>query len=391
MRLNPNFVFLEKHFVKNNNARVIALQGGTRSGKTYSTLQWIIRQCMLHKGMTISIVRETLPALKATSMRDFFEILESFDAYSEEHHNKTENTYQLNGNLIEFFSVDNEQKVRGRKRHLLFVNEANEIDLEKWRQLMFRTVGKAIIDYNPSMVDSWIYDHVLTRTDCRLLVTTYKDNPHLSPSLVREIEALQNSDPEYWKVFGLGERGQLRDLIFTNWQQVTQMPTDAKLIGYGMDFGFTNDPTTLIEVRQQNGELWMHEHLYQTGMTNSDIANYIKSLNIGNAPIIADSAEPKSIEEIRRMGINVHGANKGKDSINLSIDILKRYKLNVTANSTNLIKELRAYKWETNRDGKHTGRPVDYLNHATDAVRYVALNKLSNPASGRYVIGTGKH
>jgi phage terminase large subunit len=391
MSLNPNYTFLEYHFVKLNNARVIALQGGTRSGKTYSTLQWIIRQCLKNKGMTISVVRETLPALKATSMRDFFEILEKYGLYDEFQHNKTENTYHLNGNLIEFFSVDNEQKVRGRKRHILFVNEANEIDLEKWRQLMFRTTGKAIIDYNPSMVDSWIYDSVLTRDDCKLLITTYKNNPHLSPSLVREIEALQNSDPEYWKVFGLGERGQLRDLVFSNWQQVAQMPTDATLIAYGMDFGFTNDPTTLIEVRQQNGELWMQEHLYRTGMTNSDIAKFLKSLNIEHSQIIADSAEPKSIEEIKRMGFNIHGAKKGKDSINLSIDILKRYKINVTADSTNLIKELKSYKWETSKDGKHTGRPVDYLNHATDAIRYVALNKLSNPSLGKYTIGAGKH
>ena len=163
---------------------------------------------------------------------------------------------------MSFFSVDNEQKLRGRKRDLLFVNEANEITLEQWRQLVFRTTGRIIIDYNPSMVDSWIYDHVLTREDCGLLVTTYKDNPHLSEYIIREIEALKDADPEYWKVFGLGERGQLKDLVFTNWANVHAIPTDATLIGYGLDFGFTNDPTAITAIYKQDGELWLDEVCY---------------------------------------------------------------------------------------------------------------------------------
>ena len=185
MKLNPNFVFIEKQIT---DKRIVALQGGTRSGKTYSILQWIIRQCVKHKGMTISIVRETLPALKSSAMRDFFEILQSINLYSEAFHNKSENTYILNDNLIEFFSIDSEQKIRGRKRDLLFVNEANEISIDKWRQLLFRTTGRIIIDFNPSMFDHWIYDHVLTREDCGLLITTYKDNPFLSEEIKRDIE-----------------------------------------------------------------------------------------------------------------------------------------------------------------------------------------------------------
>ena len=318
---------------------------------------------MQYKGMTISIVRATLPALKSSAMRDFVEILTNLDLYSESNHNMTENVYTLNGNTIEFFSVDNEQKLRGRKRDLLFVNEANEITLEQWRQLVFRTTGRIIIDYNPSMVDSWIYDHVLTREDCGLLVTTYKDNPHLSEYIIREIEALQDADPEYWKVFGLGERGQLKDLVFNNWVQVPAMPPDAKLIGYGMDFGFSVDPTTLIEVRQQNGELWLREVLYRTNMTNTDIGNFLKQQGIARDEIVADSAEPKSIEEIRRQGFNIQPAMKGPDSINNGIAILRRYKMNVTQDSLNLIKELRSYKWATDKDGKATGKPVDYMNH----------------------------
>lgn len=382
MTFNPNFAFIE-HNIRAK--RIIALQGGTRSGKTYSALQWIIRNCIAYKGLTYSIVRQTLPALKASAYRDFIEILNTSGLYREANHNMSEYTYSLNGNLIEFFSIDNEQKLRGRKRDVLFVNEANEIDLEKWRQLLFRTTGKVIIDYNPSMFESWIYDHVLTRDDCALLITTYKDNPHLSPDIIREIEALASVDPEYWKIFGLGERGQLKDIVFSEWQQVPQIPTDAKLIGHGLDFGFTNDPTTLVSVYQQDGELWVDERLYRTNMTNNDIGNYLKSINFNrNDAIVADSAEPKSIRELQLQGFNVQPASKGPDSIVASIDILKRYKINTTQGSVNLIKELRSYKWETDRDGKHTGKPVDYLNHAIDALRYLALNKLTNRPQGKY-------
>lgn len=382
MTFNPNFAFIE-HNIRAK--RIIALQGGTRSGKTYSALQWIIRNCITYKGMTYSIVRQTLPALKASAYRDFIEILNASGLYREANHNMSEYTYSLNGNLIEFFSIDNEQKLRGRKRDVLFVNEANEIDLEKWRQLLFRTTGKVIIDYNPSMFESWIYDHVLTRDDCALLITTYKDNPHLSPDIIREIEALASVDPEYWKIFGLGERGQLKDIVFSEWQQVPQIPTDAKLIGHGLDFGFTNDPTSLVSVYMQDGELWVDEKLYRTNMTNNDIGNYLKSINFNrNDAIVADSAEPKSIRELQLQGFNVQPASKGPDSIVASIDILKRYKINITQGSVNLIKELRSYKWETDRDGKHTGKPVDYLNHAIDSLRYLALNKLTNRPQGKY-------
>lgn len=339
---------------------------------------------MNYKGLTISVVRSTLPALKASAMRDFVDILTTLNLYSEGNHNMSENTYTLNGNTIEFFSVDNEQKLRGRKRDLLFVNEANEITIEQWRQLLFRTTGRVIIDYNPSMFDSWIYSDVLTRPDCGLIITTYKDNPHLSESIIREIEALKNSDPEYWKVFGLGERGQLRDLVFDNWEQVNSIPEDATIISHGMDFGFTNDPTTLVAVYKQDGKIWIDEVLYRTNMTNNDIGNFLKSINFERKELVCDSAEPKSIEELRLQGFNVHPAIKGPDSIKIGIDILKRYKLMVTKRSTNLIKELRAYTWDKDNTGTYTGKPIDYMNHAIDSLRYVGLNKLNNRPSGKY-------
>lgn len=381
MKLNPNFVYIEKNI---KDKRVIALQGGTRSGKTYSVLQWIIRQCMQYKGMTISVVRETLPALKSSAMRDFFEILEGLNLYREAFHNKSENTYILNDNLIEFFSIDSEQKIRGRKRDLLFVNEANEISIDKWRQLLFRTTGRIIIDFNPSMFEHWIYDNVLTREDCGLLITTYKDNPFLSDEIKRDIERLEIEDPEYYKVFGLGQRGQLRGLIFQNFAPCENIPADAKLLGVGLDFGFTNDPTAAVEVYQQNGELWVNELIYQTGLTNSDIFAKLKDINKHHLFYVCDSAEPKSIEELKRMGLHAEGAKKGADSVRLSIDVLKRQKINITQSSTNLLKEIRQYKWRTDKDGKTQNEPVDFNNHAIDALRYLALNKLAKTQTGVY-------
>jgi len=377
---NPNFVFLEKA-VKDK--RIIALQGGTRSGKTYSALQWLIRLCLKHQGMTISIVRKTLPALKSSAMRDFIEILNSIGYYNESDHNKSENTYLLNKNLIEFFSVDDAQKIRGRKRDILFVNEANEIDLEDWRQLLLRTTGKVIIDYNPSDFEHWIYDQVLTREDCGLIITTYKDNPHLPDALKKEIESLEQADPEYWKIFGLGERGQLMGLVFNNWTNQLAVPDNANFVGYGLDWGFSADPTALVSVWKYEQELYIREELYERKLTNQDIAERLKDMGIARKEIFADSAEPKSIEEVYSLGFNIKPTQKGKDSIINSIDILRRYRLNLIGN--NLQKEFRTYKWKTDKAGKIVNEPVDFNNHLIDATRYLALMRLQEHRRGQYV------
>jgi phage terminase large subunit len=377
---NPNFVFLEKSI---KDKRIIALQGGTRSGKTYSALQWLIRLCLKHQGMTISIVRKTLPALKSSAMRDFIEILNSIGYYNEADHNKSENTYQLNKNLIEFFSVDDASKIRGRKRDILFCNEANELELEDWRQLLLRTTGKVIIDYNPSDFEHWIYDQVLTRDDCGLIITTYKDNPHLPDALKKEIESLEQADPEYWKIFGLGERGQLMGLVFNNWTNQLTVPDNANFVGYGLDWGFSADPTALVSVWKYEQELYIREELYERGLTNQDIAERLKDMGIARKEIYADSAEPKSIEEVYRLGFNIKPTQKGKDSIINSIDILRRYRLNLIGN--NLQKEFRTYKWKTDKVGKIVNEPVDFNNHLIDATRYLALMKLQEHRRGQYV------
>ena len=334
----------------------------------------------------VTIVRKSFPSVRGTVMRDFFTILNDYGLYSEEYHSKSENTYVINGNTIEFISLDMPQKIRGRKRDLLFINEANELTLEDWQQLIFRTNEKAILDYNPSDEFHWIYDKVLVRDDCAFHKTTYVDNPFLSDVIRHEIERLKEIDENYWRVYGLGERGQSRSLVFT-YSECERVPDEAELVGYGLDFGFTADPTSLIATYKHEDSLYVDELIYQKGMTNNEIANTIKSLELSRyVPIWADSAEPKSVAELQAFGIKAKGTAKGADSINIGIDMIRRYKLFATSRSMNLIKELRNYKYKEDKDGMITNKPIDAFNHACDAMRYSVFNTLARPNYGRYSI-----
>ena len=334
-----------------------------------------------------SIVRKSLPSLKLSVMRDFFEILNTLDLYDETCHNKSEHTYKLNNNLFEFISLDQPQKKRGAKRHYLFCNEANELTWEDFFQLLVRTEEKIFMDYNPSDSHHWIYDKVITREDCTFIKSTYLDNPFLGEELVKEIERLRGTDEEYWKIYGLGERGFSKSIIFSNVQIVGQVSEDAKLVATGLDFGYTNDPTALVEVYEQEGELIFNELIYERGLTNQDVARRLHSFGIDRRrPIFADSAEPKSIEEIYRLGFNVKPTFKGKDSINIGIDLLRRYKLKVTANSTSLINEFNNYKWQEDKNGYLLNKPIDNYNHAIDALRYAVMMTKSRPNIGKYAI-----
>lgn len=332
----------------------------------------------------VTIVRKSFPAVRGTVMRDFFQIIRDYGLYSEDLHSKTSSEYVINGNVVEFISLDQPQKIRGRKRDLLFINEANELNFEDWQQLIFRTTEQVVIDYNPSDEFHWIYDKVLTRDDCSFYKTTYKDNPFLPVSIVEEIERLKDTDENYWRVYGLGERGQSRSLIFS-FTTIPKIPNTAKLISYGLDFGFSNDPTALVGTYQEGDNIYVNELLYRTGLTNQDIAKELSRIGLDRRDeIYGDSAEPKSIEEIYRMGWNVKPTMKG--AINQGIDLLRRYKLHVTDNSPNVIKEMRNYKYIEDKDGNLTNKPIDKFNHACDAIRYSVINKLSRPNYGRYAV-----
>ena len=381
------------YHVKGCASKIQVHQGGTRSGKTYSILTVIIELCHRshNAGAVITIARKTFPAVRASVMRDFFNILAKEDAYDPGMHNKSEATYMLWGNLVEFISVDQPQKVKGRKRDLLFLNEANELALEDWRQLALRTTGmpngpSIILDYNPSDEFHWIYDEVIPRADAEFFQTTYKDNPFLEQSVVDEIERLQDTDENYWRVYGLGERGSSPSVIFPQWQAVDHPAEGAKLVAHGLDWGYANDPTALISVYRRGHELFFQEQLYSTSLTNPDISEELDRLGIGRELIIADSAEPKSLEELHRLGWNIKPSRKGPDSVRQGIDIMKRHRLHIVGDSPNLTKELRNYKWQTDKNGRNINRPVDTFNHAVDAIRYVCLNKLTTSHSGKYYI-----
>lgn len=375
------------YHVKSCTKRIQVHQGGTRSGKTYSILLALIELAYNNpnRGATITIARKSFPSLRASVMRDFFEILERENIYNAEHHNKSEATYLLYGNLVEFISIDQAQKVRGRKRDILFCNEANELRFEDWQQLVLRTTDKIIIDYNPSDEYHWIYESVIPRDDAQFFQTTYLDNPYLNEETIAEIERLKDIDENFWRVYGLGERGQSRETIF-QFSIYTELPKTAKAIAYGMDWGYTNDPTAFVRVYVDGDDLYVEELMYQTRMTNADIAEELRTLGIDrHAEIIADSAEPKSIDELHRMGFNVKPAKKGPDSVRIGIDMMRRYRIHLREADVNAQKEFRNYKWMTDKNGKVLNQPVDAFNHIVDATRYICLNKLIKK-TGVYVI-----
>ena len=376
------------YHVKECKSKIQVHQGGTRSGKTYSILTALIELCHKNSGLVITICRKTFPALRATAMRDFFEILNKEEIYNPDLHNKSDATYQLWGNMVEFISIDQPQKVRGRKRDVLFINEANEINLEDWRQLLLRTTGRVLIDYNPSDEFHWIYEEVIPREDAEFFRTTYKDNPFLPESVVMEIERFKTADENFWKVYGLGERGTAQSTIFTHWTEINQIPNEYKLLTTGIDFGYTNDPTAIVRVYTDGHGFAVDELCYATRLTNSDISKVLRDNQVTRSDvIICDSAEPKSIDEIHAHGFNTHGARKGKDSVKNGIQFLHSRPLLVTARSVNVIKELRNYKWKEDKNGKQLNEPVDSFNHAIDAMRYAITFNQTNPNFGSYAIG----
>ena len=368
-------VVFEKNF--RAGSKIVVNQGGSRSGKTYSILQLLILvKAFEEKNQVFSIVRKSMPALRATAMRDFFDILRSLDLYDQQNHNKTESTYMLNENLFEFMSLDQPQKKRGAKRTFLFLNEANELSLEDWIQLSMRTEKQIFIDYNPSMDEHWIYETVIPREDCTYIHSTYLDNIQFLPEeVVREIENLKAIDKNYWRIYGMGEIGQIQGLVLTNWEPVEAFPETCQWISYGMDFGFTNDPTVIVKVGMEGGEIWVDELLYSRGLTNQDIVTAMIKLNISKGDDIIADNQPQSIYEIRKEGFNIRPTFKGPNSIITGIDILKRFRINVTKRSVNLIRELKNYKWKEDAMGHTLNQPVDKFNHAIDALRYVCMDR----------------
>jgi phage terminase large subunit len=368
-------------FSQNYNAtgHIVVNQGGTSSGKTYAIEQVLFCLACETEKLVITVVGQDIPNLKAGALRDAQSIFYKSAALQSmvKSFNKTDRIFEFNnGSIMEFKSYDNAQDAKSGKRDYLFVNEANGVDWEVYTELALRTKKRIYIDYNPNSA-FWVHDNLIGKPGVQLIISDHRHNPFLEDKTRQKIESLKEVDTELWRVYARGLTGKITGLVFNNWHLCEAIPAGATLLAAGLDFGFTNDETGCLLVYRQNGELWVDEVLYETGLTNPDIAARLTEAGISkNMEIIADSAEPKSIEELRRLGWHVTGAKKGADSIKASIDVLKRYTINITRSSVNLRNELSRYKWRTDRNGKTLNEPVDACNHLIDPLRYVALNKL---------------
>ena len=379
MKLQTTRVFSEIENARRNGYTTISEQGSSRSAKTYNTVIWIVCQCLSVPKTTVSICRSTLPSLKGSVLRDFIEILQRIGEYSDKCYNKTDLIYTFpNGSWVEFFSCDNETKLRGRKRKILFVNEANELKYLEWQQLQLRTTQLSIIDYNPSFSDEhWICE---VNKDPRTyhFISTYKDNPFLEQKVIDEIESLKRKNFSLWQIYGLGLQAQVEGLVFRNVGVVERIPET----GYrrrrfiGMDFGYTNDPTAIVDVliEEETKTIYLDEICYRTSMLTSDIIAELKPQ--GQVKIVSESADPRLVQEIYRAGINIHPVVKYSGSIEAGITKMQEYKLVITKRSTNVIKEFRNYTYQQDKEGKWLNTPIDVWNHAIDAIRYVVMSEL---------------
>lgn len=356
-------------------------QGGSRSGKTYSVLQYLIELAHEFKdgGILITVCRKTSTALKATAERDFFEIIRSEGLYNEKNHSKSERTYNLFGNTFEFIGLDDSQKVRGRKRDVLFINEANEVDYETFVQLNLRTTTKVIIDYNPSE-EFWSEDLKL-RDDAAFFITTYKDNPFLPEAQINEIEGLKDKNKSLYQVYALGLFAEIEGLVYTNRREVSKFPDDARNVAYGLDFGFSNDVTALVKCGIWGGEVYAKDVIYETGLTNLDLNERFKSIGLSKTDlIIADpgGGGAMNIEELRRMGWNIVAAKKGQGSVMYGIGVLQSAgRLNLCG--AGIVKEGKSYAFKKDSSGKTLNEPIDKWNHSLDALRYWATEHLETP------------
>lgn len=369
--------------------RIRVVQGGTSSSKTYSIIPMLITYAVQNAGQVISIVSESIPHLRRGAMRDFVNIMIDTGMFRDAQFNKTNLIYEFsNGSIIEFFSADQPDRLRGSRRDILFINECNNIDFESYHQLSVRTRKFIYLDYNPTS-EFWVHTELLDDKDTDFVILTYKDNEALEPSIVAEIEKARDKAQissywdNWWRVYGLGQVGQITGTIYTNWKQIDTIPDEARLIYNGLDFGYSVDPSAAVGIYKYNDEYIVDELFYQKGLSNSDIYNLLKGTGVLT---ICDSAEPKSISELQSYGLKCTGAEKGRDSVNFGIQLIQQQKLLITKRSVNIIKELRGYVWERDKSGKETGVPIDAFNHGLDAMRYAFTKVIGSPNYSKYSI-----
>lgn len=347
--------------------RIRGVSGGTSASKTISILLILIDYAHTHDNELISVVSESFPHLKRGAIRDFLNIMQAHRYFKDDRWNKTDFTYTFEtGSKLEFFSADQPDKVRGPRREVLFVNEANNIPYETYNQLEVRTNKIIWLDWNP-VQEFWWYTDVMPNNDVDFIKLTYKDNEALAPAIVASIES-RRSNRQWFRIYGEGELGEAEGRIYKDWQIIDSVPHEARLERYGLDFGYTNDPTAIVAVYYYNGGYILDEVLFKKGLSNKQIADVINLQQ--HAVVIADSAEPKSIDELSLYGITILPCKKGKDSVLQGIQYVQSQRISVTKRSTNLIKEYRNYLWDTDREGKIINKPIGMYDHCLDAVRY---------------------
>ena len=365
---------------KETEERTVVNQGGTSSGKTYSIMQLLFEMAMNEPDLVVTIVGQDIPNLKKGAYRDAKTILNQSPILQVwfPYINESERVIRcINGSVLEFTSFKDEQDAKSGKRDVLFINECDGIAYGIYWQLDMRTRRKVFLDYNPS-ARFWVHDNVIGRKNVKLIISDPRCNPFLSKEEHEKIEKIE--DYELWKVYARGKTGKLKGLIFPEFRIVDRMPEVLECKGnwYGLDFGYTNDPTALENMRLAHGELWVDELLFEAGYDNPMIARVMKTNGIMRRDVvIADCAEPKSISEINSFGFNVRPSSKGPDSIKNGIQILQRYKINVTRRSTGIIQEMKRYKWKVDKNGVMLNVPIEVWNHGIDAIRYVSLKTLS--------------
>lgn len=350
--------------------RIRAVCGGTSASKTISILMTLIDYAQSVNNELVSIVSESYPHLKKGAIRDFKNIMVAQGYWDDNAWNATDKIYTFpTGTIIEFFSADQPGKVRGPRRDVLYVNECNNISYETYNQLEIRTKKHVWLDWNP-VTEFWFYTEVHGKEeDVDFITLTYLDNEALDPNIVRSIEAKKHNK-NWWQVYGLGQLGEVEGRIYTGWKIIDEIPHEARKIARGLDFGYTNDPTAIIDIYEYNGGLIFDEQIYRNGLQNKAIADILGGLNKPETVVYADSSEPKSIDEIRSYDVPILPATKGPGSVNQGIQYLQSIPVSVTKRSVNLIKEYRNYLWLTDREGKHINTPQDFNNHALDACRY---------------------
>ena len=361
-------------------SRVTQHIGGTRSGKTYAILQYLIVKS-IENPQTITIVRKTIPSLKRTVIKDFKDILNGLGIWKDEQYNISDRVWSYNGATIQFISTDDAEKLRGVKSDILFIDEASEIDEESYFQLSIRTTGQIILAYNPTISP---YHWLRQMQDCERFVTTYKDNPYLPSEMIKSIEDLQVKNPKYWKIYGLGEFAPNERAIY---QFEVVDDYEAEFVAFGLDWGW-NDKMAMVAVFRNGDKLYVEELIYESKMTMTDLVNRLKGLGIEREEIWCDSSEPRSVEELYRAGFNAKAVKKGPDSIKFGIGVLQNFTIHIKKDSQNLINEIYGYQYAIDKYGYTTDTPEEGLDHLLDAMRYVAMMKLSLRAQskGTYAI-----